>query len=79
MELEFGKLNCFYIGKSGRPHAFLTNATEDEFKGLLESYISENESQDGIRFQVGLFELYVRENGYYLKYGNSDLNAPKVP
>ena len=78
MELEIGKLNSFYIGKSGRPHAILTNATEDEFTRLLESYISENESQDGRDFQVLLFENYVTKNGYYIKTGNHDLNPPNT-
>lgn len=79
MELELGKLNSFYIGKSGRPHFILTNATEEEFKGLLESYLSENESQDGSDFQVLLFEDYVTKNGYYFKTGNHDLNPPDSP
>jgi hypothetical protein len=78
MELEIGKLNSFFIGQSGRPHAILTNATGDEFKTLIETYISENESQDGRNFDILSFVNYMKKNGYYIKTGNRDLYPPDI-
>ena len=76
MELEMGKLNSFYIDATVRPHAILTNATEEEFKELLENYLSENNSQDGRDFNILSFVNYVTKNGYYIKTGNHDLLSP---
>lgn len=69
----------FFYRSNGRPHAILTNATEDEFNELITNYTSENESQDGRNFDVLSFMRYVTKNGYYIKTGNHDLNPPDIP
>lgn len=79
MELDIGTLNCFYIGATVRPHAILTSATKEEFEGLLESYTSEIELQDVRLFNVLSFVDFVTKNGYYIKTGNHDLQAPDTP
>ena len=70
--MEIGKVNSFYIDselESGKefPYAFyFTNATETEFKELLDNYLSENESQGDNNFNVGVFSLYIGKQGYYI-------------
>ena len=72
MEITMGKLNGYFIDSTnvwGTQHPFdiLTNATEVEFKDLLNGYLSENESQDGPDFSVQRFSNYVIKNGFYIK------------
>lgn len=61
-----GKLNTFYINSEQRgeviPSAYFTDATEDEFKELLDNFLSEN---DG-KFNIIRFTGYVGQNGYYI-------------
>lgn len=69
--MEFGKLNYFYIdyNKKYAPKVALINATESEFKELLEGYISENESQDGEEFNAFEFTVYGKKRGYQISVG----------
>ena len=53
-------------GGNASPYDIFTNATEEEFKELLENYLSENESQDGPDFSVQRFRNYVAKNGFYI-------------
>ncbi|MGZ7067310.1 MAG: hypothetical protein ACXVHT_03340 [Methanobacterium sp.] len=70
MDIEKGKLNCFFIDthlswKSKKnSHAIFINATEEEFNGLLDDYISETESQ-GREFHINFFRNYMLKQGYY--------------
>ncbi len=69
MEMEKGKLNCFFIDTELKwdkynPSVIFMNATEDEFNELLENYISEIESQDQ-DFNINFFRNYILKNGYY--------------
>jgi hypothetical protein len=61
MEIENGKLNGFYVND----HAFFTNATEEEFKELLNNFISENESKGKKKFSYADFGDYILENGFH--------------
>ena len=84
MELEVGILNCFFIDsalKWGRisPYEIYMNATESEFKELLEGYLSENESQDGPDFSIQRFSKYVAKNGYYVKTKGNFILPPYAP
>jgi hypothetical protein len=69
MELETGKLNTYYIDRHAKkylPYCYRINATETEFKELLENYISENQSQDGKNFSPFKFLIYGKNNGYII-------------
>ena len=84
MQVEMGKLNGFFIDATlkwgtASPYDILTNATEDEFKKLLESYLSENESQDGPDFSVQRFRNYVAKNGFYIKTKGYFILPPYAP
>ena len=83
--MEIQNVNSFLIDselKSGKgfPYAFyFTNATESEFKDLLNGYISENESQDGPNFSVQRFSNYVVKNGFYIKTKGNFIIPPYAP
>ena len=84
MELEFGKLNGFFIDATHKwgtisPYDVFTNATESEFEELLENFISENESQDGPDFSIRKFSYYVAKNGYYIKTHGNFILPPYAP
>lgn len=69
MEMEKGKLNCFFIDTELKwdkynPSVIFMNATENEFNELLEKYISEIESHDQ-DFNINFFRNYALKNGYY--------------
>jgi len=52
MDVEMGKLNCFYMDiHNNKPRAILTNASESEFKTFLEDYKLES----GDNFNIGVF------------------------
>jgi hypothetical protein len=67
--MDMGKLNVYYvsselkIGTATTPitSAYFTNATETEFKELLDNYSSENEADP----HLSGFISYVTANGYY--------------
>ncbi|MGB9978785.1 hypothetical protein [Methanobacterium sp.] len=77
--MEMGKLNVYYINsdlKIGNTvtsiaSAYLSNATEDEFKGLLDSFLADNE------LNSGLFMSYVANNGYYCKVLDGEILTPR--
>ena len=76
---ETGKLNAFYISteleigdiKTTNASAFFSNAPEETFKDLLNSFLSNNE------FNSGLFMSYVAENGYYCTVLDKEVLTPK--
>lgn len=84
MELEVGTLNVYFIDAThewGRvnPYEIYINATESEFKDMLESYLSENESQDGSDFSIRRFANYVAKKGYYVKTKGNFILPPYAP
>lgn len=81
--MDMVKLNCFSIDphlKFGKilPSAFFTNATQEEFKELLDNFISENEAKDDREFNAGLFTSYVQKNGYYIMTLKRKVLLPSV-
>jgi hypothetical protein len=84
MEITMGKLNGYFIDSTHvwgtqAPFDILTNATESEFKDLLDGYISENQSQDGPDFSVQRFSNYVVKNGFYIKTKGNFIIPPYAP
>jgi hypothetical protein len=70
--MEIQNVNSFLINselKSGKgfPYAFYyTNATESEFKELLDKFLSEYGIEEDSKFNPGIFTAYVAKNGYYI-------------
>ena len=70
--MEIQNVNSFLINselKSGKsfPYAFyFTNATESEFKDLLDKFLSEYRIEEDGKFNPGVFTAYVAKNGYYI-------------
>ncbi len=68
-DLETGKLNSFYVDREVKkyfPYCFRINSAESEFKELSESYIAENESQDGKNFSPFEFLVYGKKQGFII-------------
>lgn len=66
-----GKLNVFFVDTElqWEPHkqnstAVFINASEEEFNSLMESYVSEIESE-GQEFNINFFRNYTLRSGYY--------------
>jgi len=79
--MKMVKLNAFSIDpelKFGKilPSAFFTNATEEEFKELLDNFLLENELKDNREFNAGFFTSYVQKNGYYIMTNKRAVLAP---
>ena len=70
--MEIQNVNSFLINSElqsskGFPYAFyFTNATETQFKELLDNFLSEYEIKDDNKFNPGVFTAYVAKNGYYI-------------
>ena len=83
MEMEKGKLNCFFIdtrlewGKYN-PDIIFINATEEEFNRLLGDYVSEIETE-GKEFNINIFRNYVLKNGYYADAQPNKILPPYAP
>lgn len=77
---EVGKLNAFYVSNeleigdiiTTNASAFFTNASEETFKSLLNSFLSNN------KFNAGLFMSYMAENGYYCSVLDKEVYTPKT-
>ena len=76
--MEIGKLNVFYTNNelkigdvvTSSASAFFSNATESEFKNLLDNFLSDNE------FNSGLFMSYVAKNGYFCTVPDKEVLTP---
>ena len=84
MELEVGSMNVYFIDaalKWGRlsPYEISVNANESEFKDMLESYLGENDSQDGPDFTIQRFANYVVKKGYYVKINDNPILPSYAP
>lgn len=70
--MEIQNVNSFLINSeinSGKGFAYafyFTNATESQFKELLNNFLSEYEIKDDNKFNPGVFTAYVARNGYYI-------------
>jgi hypothetical protein len=80
--MEIQNVNSFLIDselKSGKgfPYAFyFTNATESEFKELLNNFLSEYEIKEDSKFNPGIFTAYVAKNGYYIPARRDKVFSP---
>lgn len=78
-KMEIGKLNVYYINNDLKigdmvtsiAQAYLSNATEEEFKGLLDSFLADND------LNSGLFMTYVAQNGYYCTVLEGEVLTPR--
>jgi hypothetical protein len=55
---------------------FFINATKEEFEGLVDNFISENESKGIKDFLLPTFMKYVINSGYYLMVNKDDTRRP---
>lgn len=77
---DVGKLNAFYVSNeleigdivTTNASAFFSNASEEVFKSLLNSFLSNN------KFNASLFISYVAENGYYCTVLDKEVHTPKI-
>jgi hypothetical protein len=80
--MEIQNVNSFLISselKSGKgfPFAFyFTNATEAEFKELLDKFLSEYRIEEDSKFNPGVFTAYVAKNGYYIHTRKDKVFSP---
>jgi len=83
MEMEKGKLNCFFVDtklkwQRHNPDVIYINTTEEEFTRLLAEYILEIES-DGQEFNINFFRNHVLKNGYYAYTEPNQVIPPYAP
>ncbi len=81
--MEIRKINCYCIDselKSGKfDYAYYwTDATEEEFKELLDGYLSENNINEDKNFKSGIFTAYVFQQGYYIHTRRDKVFRPKL-
>ena len=81
--MEIIKINCYCIDselKSGKfDYAYYwADATEDEFKELVDNYLSENGIQDDNKFKAGMFTAHVFGHGYYIHTRRDKVFRPKL-
>ncbi|MGZ7067309.1 MAG: hypothetical protein ACXVHT_03335 [Methanobacterium sp.] len=76
--MGMGKLNVYYVNselKIGNTvtsiaSAYFSNATEEEFKNLLDNFLANND------FNSGLFMSYVAQNGYFCTVLDKEVLTP---
>jgi hypothetical protein len=79
--MEIKNVNSYLIDSElqgkGFPFAFyFTNATESEFKALLNNFLSEYEIKEDSKFNPGVFTAYVAKNGYYIHTRKDKVFSP---
>jgi hypothetical protein len=80
--MEMGKLNVYYvtselnIGNTTTPitSAYFSNATEEEFRNLLDSFNRDNESDTSLSG----FLPFVTSNGYYCAVLGKEVLNPSI-
>jgi hypothetical protein len=82
--MEIMEINCYCIDsefKSGKfDYAYYwTDATKEEFKELLNNYLSENVIQEDKKFKAGMFTAYVFQHGYYIHTRRDKVFRPHLP
>jgi len=79
--MEIKKINCYCIdsepGKFDYAY-YWTDATEEEFKELLDNYLSENGIQDDSKFNKGTFTAYIFQHGHYIHTRRDKVFRPKL-
>jgi hypothetical protein len=76
--MEMGKLNVHYINSDLKSintvtsiaQAYLSTAKEEEFKDLLESFLTDND------LNSGLFIHYVAQKGHYCTVLEGEVSTP---
>ena len=85
MKMEVGKVNVLHVTTDPKKfkntsttitYAYLTTATETEFKELLNNFLSEYEINDDSKFNPGVFTEYVAKNGYYIHTRKDKVFSP---
>jgi len=81
--MEVTAINCYCIDselKSGKfDYAYYwTDASENEFKELLDNYLSENRIEDDSKFKAGMFTAYIFQKGYYIHTRRDKVFRPKL-
>jgi hypothetical protein len=78
--MKIKEIKCYTIepdlGQEITDAFFFTNATKEEFEGMVDSFISENESKGIKQFMLPKFMKYVINNGYYLMMNKNDTRRP---
>jgi hypothetical protein len=79
--MEIKNVNSYLIDSElqgkGFPFAFyFTNATESEFKALLNNFLSEYEIKEDSKFNPGVFTACVAKNGYYIHTRKDKVFSP---
>ena len=79
--MEIKNVNSYLIDSElqgkGFPFAFyFTNATESEFKELLNNFLSEYEIKEDNKFNPGVFTAYVAKNGYHIHTRRDKVFSP---
>ena len=80
--MEVQNVNSFLINSELKsfksfPYAFyFTNATESEFKELLNNFLSEYGIEEDNKFNPGIFTAYVAKNGYYIHTRRDKVFSP---
>ncbi|EKQ53339.1 MAG: hypothetical protein B655_1306 [Methanobacterium sp. Maddingley MBC34] len=78
--MEIKEIKCYTIepepDREITDAFFFTNATKEEFKGLVDNFISENESKGIKDFLLPMFMKYVINSGYYLMVNKNDTRRP---
>ncbi|MGZ7069954.1 MAG: hypothetical protein ACXVH2_09585 [Methanobacterium sp.] len=73
MEIVNGVLNAYYVNKD----LLLTDATESQFKELLDNFVFEKESKGKKDFIAREFALYASDNGYHIYTHKSTVLPPR--
>lgn len=68
--MKIKKINCFCVdsepGKKFDFAYYWTDATEEEFKELLDGFFTENSIENEEKFKSGMFTAYIFQHGYYI-------------
>ncbi len=80
--MEIKRINCYCIDIELKTSKFdyayyWTDATEEEFKELLDNYLSENGIQDDDKFKSGMFTAYVFQQEYYIHTRRDKVFRPR--
>jgi hypothetical protein len=80
--MEIRNINCYCIDSDEKKFDaayYWTNAGEEEFKELLDNYLSENNIQEDKKFKVGMFTMYIWQHGFYIHTRSTHVFPPRQP
>jgi len=79
--MEIKNINCYCIdselGKKFDYAFYWTDATEDEFQVLLNSYLAENSLDKDEKFKSGMFTAYIFQHGHYIHTRREKVFRPR--